>query len=126
MTRSTIIGRYLVHKWTSLVCTAFLLLLCVTGLLLIFWEEIAHLTDGQGEPVQPEPGQRPADLDMLLDKALMQHPGNVPLFLGWDDHEPAVYVNLSARPDTPPAEMKSVVLHAIRSRSSTCPISTKA
>lgn len=30
----------LVHKWTSLVCTAFLLLLCVTGLPLIFHEEI--------------------------------------------------------------------------------------
>lgn len=112
MTRTTVKAWYLVHKWTSLVCTAFLLLLCVTGLPLIFWEEIAHLTDGQGELAQPGPGQQPANLDTLLDKALAQHPGNVPLFFGWDDHEPAVYVNLGTRPDTPPAEMKSVVLHA--------------
>lgn len=112
MTRGTIKGWYLVHKWTSLVCTAFLLLLCVTGLPLIFWEEIAHLTDGQGELAEPAPGQRPASLDLLLGKALAQHPGDVPLFFGWDDHEPAVYVNMGARPDTPPAEMNTVVLHA--------------
>lgn len=112
MTRGTIKGWYLVHKWTSLVCTAFLLLLCVTGLPLIFWEEIAHLTDGQGELAQPAHDQRPANLDALLAKASAQHPGDVPLFFGWDDHEPAVYVNLGARPDTPPAEMNTVVLHA--------------
>ncbi|WHZ14159.1 MAG: hypothetical protein OJF52_000994 [Nitrospira sp.] len=33
---------YLIHRWTSLVCTAFLLLLCLTGLPLIFWDEIGH------------------------------------------------------------------------------------
>ena len=27
---------YLIHKWTSIVCTAFLLMLCITGLPLIF------------------------------------------------------------------------------------------
>ena len=32
---STIKTWYLVHKWTSLVCTLFLLLLCVTGLPLV-------------------------------------------------------------------------------------------
>ncbi|MBS0219683.1 MAG: PepSY domain-containing protein [Proteobacteria bacterium] len=31
---------YGVHKWTSLVCTLFLLLLCLTGLPLIFKAEI--------------------------------------------------------------------------------------
>lgn len=34
---------FLVHKWTSLVCTLFLLLFA-TVLPLIFWEEIAHAT----------------------------------------------------------------------------------
>ncbi|WP_043113288.1 PepSY domain-containing protein, partial [Pseudacidovorax intermedius] len=32
-----------VHKWSSLVCTAFMLLLCLTGLPLIFHHEIGHL-----------------------------------------------------------------------------------
>ena len=30
------------HKWSSLICTAFLLVLCVTGLPLIFRGEIDH------------------------------------------------------------------------------------
>jgi len=112
MRLGTVKGWYLVHKWTSLICTVFLLLLCITGLPLIFWEEIAHATDGRGELAQPAAGQPPANLDALLGKALAQHPGQVPLFFGWDDHEPTVYVNLGPRPDTPPAEMTTVVLHA--------------
>lgn len=32
-----------IHKWSSLVSTAFLLLLCITGLPLIFHEEIEHM-----------------------------------------------------------------------------------
>ena len=31
------------HKWSSLVCTVFMLLLCITGLPLIFHHEIGHL-----------------------------------------------------------------------------------
>ncbi|MFP3941097.1 MAG: PepSY domain-containing protein, partial [Thermoanaerobaculia bacterium] len=42
MTRRTIKAWYLVHKWTSLVSMVFLLLLCVTGLPLIFHHEIDH------------------------------------------------------------------------------------
>jgi uncharacterized iron-regulated membrane protein len=103
---------FLVHKWTSLVCTAFLLLLCVTGLPLIFYEEINHLTGAEPEVAEPAAGAKPVNLDVLVAKAVAQHPGDVPLFLSWDDHAPAVYVNLGARPDTPPSEMHTVILHA--------------
>ena len=37
------------HKWSSLVCTVFMLLLCITGLPLIFHHEIDELTE---EPPQ--------------------------------------------------------------------------
>ena len=47
---------YLVHKWTSLISTVFLLLLCLTGLPLIFHEEIEHYF----EP-HPELGPLTAD-----------------------------------------------------------------
>ena len=40
MKRSAVRAWYLVHKWTSLVCTLFLLMLCLTGLPLIFHDEI--------------------------------------------------------------------------------------
>ena len=32
MQRSTIRAWFLAHKWTSIICTAFLLMLCLTGL----------------------------------------------------------------------------------------------
>ena len=111
MQRSTLKAWFLVHKWTSLVCTTFLLLLCLTGLPLVFWEEISHLT-GAAPEVAPAPADaQPANLDALVAKALAKYPGDVPLFFGWDDHSPSVYVNTGARPDTPPPEMHTAVLH---------------
>jgi len=41
---------FVVHKWTSLVCTLFLLMLCVTGLPLIFWSAMAPPTQRAGSP----------------------------------------------------------------------------
>jgi uncharacterized iron-regulated membrane protein len=38
-----------VHKWSSLVSTLFILLLCLTGLPLIFSHEIEHLTGNEIE-----------------------------------------------------------------------------
>ena len=43
---------------------------------------------------------QPADIDELVRTALAEYPGDVPLFFGWDDHSPSVYVNTGARPDT--------------------------
>ena len=40
MRRSTIRTGFLIHKWTSIICTAFLPKLCLTGLPLIFHGEI--------------------------------------------------------------------------------------
>jgi uncharacterized iron-regulated membrane protein len=43
-----------VHKWSSLICTAFMLLLCLTGLPLIFSHEINHWLGNETEaPVMP-------------------------------------------------------------------------
>ena len=41
---STIKTWYWIHKWTSLVCTIFLLIICLTGLPLVFHHEIEHLS----------------------------------------------------------------------------------
>ncbi|MEZ0472389.1 PepSY-associated TM helix domain-containing protein [Luteimonas salinilitoris] len=111
MQRRTLKAWFLVHKWTSLVCTLFLLLLFATGLPLIFWEEIAHATGAEPEAEPMSAGMPRANVDELIDKALARYPGDVPLFFGWDEHAPLVYVNTGARPDTPPPEMHTVVLH---------------
>ncbi len=112
MTKRAVQAWYLVHKWTSLVCTAFLLLLCVTGLPLIFAEEIAHLSGAEPELAAPPAGATPVNLDTLIDKARAQYQGEQPLFLGWHQELPIVYVNLGPAPDTPPAGMKTALFHA--------------
>jgi uncharacterized iron-regulated membrane protein len=111
MQRSTLKAWFLVHKWTSLVCTLFLLLLCLTGLPLVFGEEIAHLSEPEVAAVAPD--ATPRDLDAQVRSALAEYPGDVALFVGWDPHAPTVYVNTGARPDTPPPQMHTALLHAI-------------
>src|SRR3546814_11830003 len=82
MARGTIQAWYLVHKWTSLVCTAFLLMLCVTGLPLIFAEEIAHLSGAEPELTAPASGAVPATLDRLIAQDKAETPDAIPLFPG--------------------------------------------
>jgi len=99
LTQKTIKGWYLVHKWTSLVCTAFLLMLCITGLPLIFMEEIDDMTGGH--PVAQElPADTPlTSLDNIVKVALAARPGFVPQFVSFDDHgEPVVYVGTGVTP----------------------------
>ncbi|WP_411850122.1 PepSY-associated TM helix domain-containing protein [Stenotrophomonas sp. LGBM10] len=110
MQRSTLKTWFLVHKWTSLVCTVFLLLLCVTGLPLVFGEEIAHLSEPHVDA--PQARAAPRDLDAQVRTALAAYPGNVPLFVGWDWDGHTVYVNTGTRPDTPPPQMKTALLDA--------------
>ena len=58
-----------VHKWSSLVCTIFMLLLCLTGLPLIFHHEIGHLTGTEIEaPLMPKDAPM-ANMDRVLDAA---------------------------------------------------------
>lgn len=104
MKRRTITAWLLVHKWSSLVCTVFLLLLCVTGLPLIFHDEI----DAWIAPRAPLPGvatgTRPLDLDALLAKAV--RPGEVPLYLSFDTDRPVVNVTTGPRADAPSSAMR--------------------
>lgn len=99
LTQKSIKSWYLVHKWTSLVCTAFLLMLCITGLPLIFYEEIDDLTGAH--PVALElPAETPlTSLDNVVASALAERPGMVPQFVSFDDHgEPIVYVGTGVTP----------------------------
>jgi len=91
LSTKTIRTWYLVHKWTSLVSTVFLLLLCITGLPLIFHHEIEHLL-GAPEPVEMPADAPRADLDHLVSAALAQQPpGHVMQYLTFDPEEPLMY-----------------------------------
>ena len=109
MTRGTIRAWFLVHKWTSLACTLFLLMLCLTGLPLIFHDEI-EAASGQGPaPVAgpPSSGDAPGlvSLDTVVARALATRPGEVPLFMAFDNASPLVTVTTGPRPDAPAAAM---------------------
>lgn len=80
-----------VHKWSSLVCTLFLLMLCVTGLPLVFHDEIdSALNPDAWEPANP--GGPLLDLDEILDIALARQPGHVPIFMSFDTDRPVINV----------------------------------
>lgn len=84
-----------VHRWTSLVCTASLLLVCVTGLPLLFAEEIDDwLSPGPPYPALPA-GTPNASLDRLADLARDLYPDEIITSIFLDDDEPRVVVSLA-------------------------------
>lgn len=88
-----------VHKWSSLVSTVFLLMLCVTGLPLVFMHEIDEVLLHQAwEPAHAD-GRR-LDLDQVLEVALSRHPGDVAAFMSFDEDRPVVNVT-SVDPNGP-------------------------
>lgn len=112
MKRSTIKAWFLVHKWTSLVCTAFLLMLCVTGLPLIFHDEIDAMVgvDYDATLVGPPSAEDGLPLDTMLDKALAERPGEVPLFMAFSQDSPLLTVTTGPAPDAPGHEMTLLFL----------------
>jgi uncharacterized iron-regulated membrane protein len=101
------------HKWSSIVCTLFMLMLCITGLPLIFHEEIDELLHDQvAAAVVPE-GTPPADLDRVVASAVAAMPGQVPHFLIWDRDDPnAMLVSVGKTIDANPADNRIVRVDA--------------
>jgi len=98
MKQKTFRNWYLLHKWSSLVCTVFILMLCITGLPLIFHHEIDHWLGYSADvPEAPESEQAgsTADVDAIVADALARRPGETVQFLVADPDEPnAIYVRL--------------------------------
>jgi len=86
-----------VHKWTSLVATLFLLMLCLTGLPLIFDDEISDWLNPSIVAEVP-PGTPQATLDAIVATALAKYPGEVVVSLGFLKHRPAVIVSTAPTP----------------------------
>ena len=78
-----------IHKWSSLISMLFLLMLCITGLPLIFAHEIDEMTIA----VEPSPhayGER-ASVDGMIRRALERHAEAVPQFLVADTDDPRIW-----------------------------------
>lgn len=104
-----------IHKWSSLVCTVFMLLLCLTGLPLIFHHDIAHLLGtGVEAPTLPADtaNQPRASLDTVMQTAQARYPQLGGMFASQEPDDDRVwFVTLSK---TPTAEdgMKQVAVDA--------------
>lgn len=87
-----------VHKWSSLVSTAFLLMLCVTGLPLVFTHELEEVLLAEAW-APANPGGELLDLDEVLEVALARQPGDAPMFMSFDTDRPVVNVTSRAPGD---------------------------
>ena len=101
-----------VHTWSSLVCTIFMLLLCLTGLPLIFHHEIEHLL-GDAIEAPPMPAGTPrASLDRVIEVAKARQPGKVVQFVSREEDDDTLwYVTLNDEP-LATENFKSVVVDA--------------
>jgi uncharacterized iron-regulated membrane protein len=100
------------HKWSSLVCTVFMLLLCLTGLPLIFHHEIGHLLGTEVEAPEMPAGTPRVSLDRVMEVAKARHPGKEGMFVSQEPDDDRVwYVTLA---DTPTSEtgLKQVAVDA--------------
>ncbi len=99
LTPSALRAWYVVHKWTSLVSTLFLLLLCITGLPLIFSHELDHALGNVVDPPESGAGITPgarASLDDIVAAARAREPAHAVQFVSRDPDEPdAWFVALS-------------------------------
>lgn len=104
LSASAIRSWYWVHKWTSLVSTLFLLMLCITGLPLIFYHEIDHATGYSVEPPELPGVTSTVSLDAIVSSARAKRPQDVVTFVSRDPDEPeAWFVSMAETPKSPDA-----------------------
>src|SRR5262245_39226922 len=90
---------YGIHKWSSMICTVFLLLLCLTGLPLIFHHELDHLLGNAVEPPEMAADAPRASLDAIVASAKTRRPGEFVQFVSQDDEEPVWFVSMGITPE---------------------------
>ncbi|QGZ64575.1 PepSY-associated TM helix domain-containing protein [Paraburkholderia acidisoli] len=87
-----------VHKWSSLLCTLFLLVVCVTGLPLIFLDEISEQWRGDPGAAPLSADTRLVDLDQLVASAVGKHgafPGETVRWLSIEDDLGQIWMGLA-------------------------------
>ncbi len=98
------------HKWSSLVCTVFMLLLCVTGLPLIFNHEIQHWIHDDLAPKEMSANTPKASVDRVLAAALAAEPGQVVQFVVADPDDERVWVATLAATTTAEKNQHSIMI----------------
>lgn len=100
-----------IHTWTSLASTAFMLLLCITGLPLIFNHELSHALYDEVEPAQMAADAPKANLDTVVANGLAKMPGHAVQFMFWDRDEPeVVFLSIGKAVDSNPEDNRFIRL----------------
>jgi uncharacterized iron-regulated membrane protein len=101
-----------IHKWSSLICTLFMLLLCLTGLPLIFHHEIGHLLGTEVEAPELPASTPRVSLDRVMETAIARYPGKQGMFASQEPDDDRVwYVTLADTP-TSDKDLKQVAVDA--------------
>ena len=112
LTARAIRGWSAVHKWTSLICTVFMLLLCLTGLPLIFHHEIGHALGTEVDAPEISPDTPRISLDRVLEIARSRYPDRVVQFASQEEDSDEVwYVTMTPTP-APTADFEQVPVDA--------------
>ncbi len=94
-----------IHTWSSLVCTVFLLMLCITGLPLIFHHELEPWLGTLEMPAEVPEGSVQLDFDQVIDAARAARPDDhVHLVFTEAGEDELVYVGMGATPQAPLSE----------------------
>jgi uncharacterized iron-regulated membrane protein len=100
-----------VHKWTSLICTVFMLLLCLTGLPLIYHHEINHLLGNEPEAPKMAPDTPKASLDKVLEAGKALYPSKMLMYISQEADEPNIW-NLTLGDNPTDEGFKSIAVDA--------------
>ena len=107
LSAGTVRGWYRTHKWTSLICTLFLIMSCTTGLPLIFHDELDAVLNHEVRPADLPASAATASLDAMVKEARQVLPGLRPYAVAFDTDEPRVFVTLT--PTEQPEDFHRVV-----------------
>lgn len=108
----TVRAWYRVHKWSSLICTAFLLVACITGMPLIFHEELADILQPHVVPASVPAGTPVARVDGMVEKTKAMFPSLHPYGMYWDDDEPRVFVYMAPSDKPSNGELRTAIFDA--------------
>lgn len=94
-------------------CTAFLLLLCITGLWLIFHDELDELLHETVPAAQVAAGTPSADLDRVVAAGMAKAPKEYLQFLIWDRDDPnVIMLSVAKAPDAPSDQNRTLRVDA--------------
>src|SRR6185312_17430740 len=96
MTQRSLRGWIWIHTWTSLVCTLFVLLICITGLPLGVTDEIEDLLDDGLPYAKVADGTAHLKLDEFVAKSRAMFPGETVLSVSSPADEPKIVVLMAS------------------------------